>query len=121
MDLHVQVTDVTGSVCQGEVGEKYHREVTISGPEDAVVVIGLDDLDDPEDPAWNGTFTDGKLVFKGTRAEDDGLTTATFEMALSDDGLTLEGDEAWTWDWTGQGQTGTCTEGKSTVVATRVP
>jgi hypothetical protein len=90
----VHVTDVTGSVCQGEVGAKYEREVTIGGPEDAVVVIGLDDLDDPEDAAWTGTFAGGKLVFEGTRAEDDGLTTATFEMTLSDDGLTLEGYEA---------------------------
>jgi hypothetical protein len=119
--FRVHVTGVEGSVCQGEIGEKYEREVTISGPDDAIVVVGLDDLDDPRDPAWIGTYSAGKLVFGGTRAEDDGTTTATFEMTLSDDGSLLDGNESWTWDWTSRGETGTCTQGTSTVSATRVP
>lgn len=117
----VNVIAVTGLVCQKEIGDVYEREVTISGPDDALVVVGLDDLTDPDDPAWTGTFSGSKLVFGGTRAEDDGLTTATFEMTLSGDGSLLEGFEAWTWDWTSQGETGTCTDGASTVTATRAP
>ena len=76
---------------------------------------------DPEDPEWTGSFKEGKLVFVGTRAEDDGLTTATFEMALSEDAMQMVGDESWSWDWTSRADVGTCTEGKSTVTATRSP
>ena len=117
----VSVTAVTGSVCQGEIGDVYEREVTISGTDDALVIVGLDDLTDPGDPAWTGTFSGSSLKFGGTRAEDDGLTTARFEMTLSEDGTLLDGFETWTWDWTSQGETGTCTEGASTVTATRAP
>ena len=117
----VSVTGVSGSVCQGEIGDVYEREVTISAPGEGLLIAGLDDLDDPGDPEWVGTFEDGQLVFEGTRAEDDGLTTARFEMTLAEDGNSLEGEETWTWDWTSRGETGTCTEGTSTVTATRVP
>lgn len=72
-------------------------------------------------PSGTGTFSGDSLKFGGTRAEDDGLTTATFEMNLSEDGTLLDGFGAWTWDWTGQGETGTCTEGASAVTATRAP
>lgn len=58
------------------------------------------------------------LTVSGSRAEDDGQTHATFVMNLTGDG-TLEGTEAWTWDWTSQGQTDTCVNGTSTVTATR--
>ena len=117
----VSVTGVSGSVCQGEIGDVYEREVTISAPGEGLLIAGLDDLNDPDDPEWKGTFEDGKLVFEGTRAEDDGVTTARFEMALSADGSTLEGEESWTWDWTSQGDTGTCVDGTSTVTAVRQP
>ena len=115
----VNVTDVNGSVCQGEIGDVYERDVTIAAEGDQLVVVGLDDLNDPDDPAWTGSFEDGTLVFEGTRAEDDGLTTARFEMTLSADGTSFEGEETWTWDWTSRGETGTCTEGKSTVTAVK--
>ena len=119
--FRIEVTGVKGSVCQGEIGDSYEREVTISGADEALVVIGLDDLDDPDDPSWIGKYASGSLVLGGTRAEDDGTTTATFELTLADDGTLLAGEESWTWDWTSRGETGTCTEGTSTVTATRLP
>lgn len=115
----VSITGVTGSVCQDEIGEVYQRQVTITGPNGDLTVVGLDDLDDPDDPAWTGSFSNGTLVFGGTRAEDDGLTTAAFEMVLSGDGASMAGTEEWTWDWTSQGQTGTCVDGLSDVTAER--
>ena len=119
--FEVHVTGVDGSVCQGEIGDIYEREVTISGTGDSMVVVGLDNLNDPDDPPWVGTFEDGQLTVEGSRAEDDGVTNATFIMMLSEDGTSLEGEEAWTWDWTSQGQTGTCVNGTSTVTAVKAP
>ena len=115
----VNVTDVTGSVCQGEIGDVYDREVLITGTDDSLELVGLDDLDDPDDPAWTGSFSDGELKFGGVRAEDDGLTIAAFEMTLLPDGESMVGTEAWVWDWTSRGETGTCIDGISTVTAVR--
>ncbi len=117
----VNVTAVNGSVCQEEIGQTYHREVQITGTHGALVVTGFDNLDDPSDPAWSGSFSNGRLVFSGARAEDDGVTNATFTMDLADDESTLEGSESWTWDWTSQGETDTCVDGQSVVSAVRSP
>lgn len=116
----VNVTGVTGSVCQGEIGDVYDREVIITGTDDDLELVGLDNLSDPDDPAWTGSFSDGQLKFGGVRAEDDGLTIAAFEMTLSPDGDGMVGTEAWVWDWTSRGETGTCVDGASTVTAVRL-
>lgn len=116
--FQIDVQDVTGEQCRGEQGKSYEREITITGPDHDLMVAGFDNLEDPDDPAWQGSYRNGLLVFGGSRDEDDGTTMATFEMSLSADGRTLAGEEFWTWDR--KGETGTCTDGNSTVEAQRI-
>ncbi len=98
--------------CQDEIGSVYQREVTIMGPDESLIIVGLDDLEDPDDPEWTGSYSDGR--------EGIGLTTATFDMSLSDNG-TLEGSESWFSDLIEGGGTRICTDGESMVTAVRAP
>ena len=106
----VDVTEANGA-CAGEEDEPLSIDsVTIRRlPGGNYSVSGLGT--NPDD-AWNGDWQGDQFVFNGERAEDDGLTTATFFMRFEDGGA-LRGSEEWIWD----SRDGSCSDGKSSVEA----
>ena len=110
------VVDVTEAdrPCASEVAEPpYERTITVTVDGDTAEVVGLGDGDEP----WKGTASGDRLVFAGDRAEDDGTTTASFELDYDAATGELAGIEV--WGWSGQGLS--CPNGRSVVTASRIP
>lgn len=110
-EVTVKVSETSGA-CVGEENEPaYASEVVVTQVgENTYEVTGLGS---PGTEPWEGRVADGRFVFNGQRAEDDGVTTASFTMERSGEGLI--GVEDWSWDSEGLG---TCPTGRSEVVAT---
>jgi hypothetical protein len=114
-DFSWTVEEAEGA-CAGEVGEVSTGTITIEAGTGDVdfVLVGFGTA---EDVALDGTFADGTLTYDGSYPDDDGTTTSSTTLSVSDDFDTLDGTETWSWET--EGNPGACPSATSSVHAER--
>jgi hypothetical protein len=100
-------------VCAGEAGRTSVVDAAIEQSGTALIITGFDSAGSSK---WAGTISGETITFGGTRAEDGGLTTLDFALAVRGGGTTVAGTAAWNW----VGAEGSCPGSSSSVSGFKV-
>jgi hypothetical protein len=109
--LRVDVTRASGACADEEDDPVYTETVSIAQSGTTITVTGIDGATGP----WQGSIQGNQVTFSGTKRDGSGNTSAVFNLTYNPATGGMTGTEAWTWT----GNSGTCPNGASSVVATR--
>ena len=109
----VVVNTITTGACAGESGDSGVHNATIAQDGTTLTVFGFGTT---SRNSWPGMLDGTTVTFNGTRAEDNGTTTASFTLEVDPVTWTMVGAEAWTW----VGPGGSCPGSASDVTGERV-